>query len=101
MADTAFTRYVLRRSGAGGELDYLAAIDTLRELRVPGWQEDEDGRELVFWVPEGASEPEGASPESSSEPERASEPVVAALAPSLRRPKRPAGRFVGGAFTSR
>ena len=80
MADTAFTRYELRRSGAGGELDYLAAIDTLRELRVPGWQEDEDGRELVFWVPEGASEPEGASPESSSEPERASEPVVAALA---------------------
>ena len=61
MAATAYTRYVLRRSGAGGELDYLAAIDTLRELDVPGWQEDEDGRELVFWLPEGASGPVAAA----------------------------------------
>ena len=72
MLDTVYTRYALRRSGAGGELDYLAAIDILRELDVPGWQEDEDGRELVFWLPGG--------PERASGSERASGPVAAALA---------------------
>ena len=78
MVDSAFTRYVLRRSGAGGELEYLAAIDALRELDVPGWQEDEDGRELVFWLPGG---PESASrPEGAGGPESASGPVTAALA---------------------
>lgn len=55
-------RYTLRRerSAAGRECEldegYLGIRATFRDLGVSGWQESDDGCELVFWLPEGAGE---------------------------------------------
>ncbi len=75
-------------------LDYAdpRAVAAILALQPAGWQEEDDGRTLVFWLEDGA--------EADAETARRSS-ASARSAGSRSRASAPAGRTPGGASTSR